>query len=134
MCLEITNTKISNNHELLQPSSPLWLVIPSSSPICSSKSLKFCNYGKGPYIVSFYYQSPHVILLDRLFTWPSQSKLTHHVSIKIATNAFMDIFQIQPPISGVNFSNNISVPYITWHNLWNLLTINLKNESFLNSM
>ena len=28
MFLEFANTKISNNHKLLQPSSPLWLVIP----------------------------------------------------------------------------------------------------------
>ena len=55
MYLEFRNTKVSNNLELLQPSPPLWLVIPkmalkppSSSPICSSKSLKFCNYGKAP--------------------------------------------------------------------------------------
>ena len=32
------------------------------------------------------------------------------------------VFQIQLTISGVNFSNNIPVPQITWHNLWNLLT------------
>ena len=37
-------------------------------------------------------------------------------------------FQIQTPISRVNFSNDISIPHITWHNLKppNLLTINLK--------
>ena len=39
-------------------------------------------------------------------------------------------FQIQPTICGVNFSNNILIPYIAWHNLWNLLTINLKDKSF----
>ena len=27
------------------------------------------------------------------------------------------IFQIQPPISGANFSNNISIPHLTLHNL-----------------
>ena len=65
MWLEFTNTKISNNHELPQPSSPLWLVITKmtlkplySSPICSSKSLKFSNYGKAPYTVSSYCHSP----------------------------------------------------------------------------
>ena len=75
MCLEFTNIKLTNNHDLLQPSSSLWLVIPkmtlktpSFSPICSSKSLKFCNYGKAPYIVSSYCQSPHVNLFDKLFT------------------------------------------------------------------
>ena len=75
MCLEFTNIKISNNHELLQPSSPLWLVIskmvlkpPSSSPICSSKSLKPCNYGKAPYIVSSYCQSPPCESLRQAFT------------------------------------------------------------------
>ena len=28
MFLDIKNTKTSNNHKLLQPSCPLWLVIP----------------------------------------------------------------------------------------------------------
>ena len=32
------------------------------------------------------------------------------------------VFQIQLPISGVHFSNNIPIPQITWHNLWNFLT------------
>ena len=44
------------------------------------------------------------------------------------------IFQIQPPISGANFLNNISLPHITWRNLGNFLTINLKDKSFLNSI
>ena len=130
MCLEFTNTKISNNHELLQPSSPLWLVIPKMTlkppatlPICSSKSLKFCNYCKAPYIVSSYCQSPYVNLFDRLFIWRYQSNLTRHVFIKIPTNMLLGVFQIQSPTSGVNFSINISVPNITWHNLWNLLYI-----------
>ena len=136
-CLEFTNIKLSNNRELLQPSSSLWLVIPkmalkapSSSPICPSKFLKFCNYGKAPYIVSSYYQSPHVNLFDKLFTWRCQSKLTCHASIKIPRNTLLGVFQIQPPISGVNFSNNISVPHITWHKHSDLLTINLKDETF----
>ena len=73
--MSCTKIKISNNHELFQPSSPLWLVIPKmtlkspfSPPICSSKSLKFCDYGKAPYKVSSYSQSPHVNRFDRLFT------------------------------------------------------------------
>ena len=78
---------------------------PSSSPICSSKSLKFHNYGKAPYLVSSYCQSPHVNLFDRLFTWCSQSKLTRHVSIKTPTNTLLGVFQIQHPIFGVNLSN-----------------------------
>ena len=141
ICPEFTNTKISNSHELLQPSSPLRLVIPkmtlkpptSSSPICSSKSLKFCNCGKPPYIVSSYCQYPHVNFFNRLFTWRSQSKLTRHVSVKIPTNNFLGVFQVQPPISVVNFSSNTSVPHKTWHNLWNFLTINFKDEFFHNS-
>ena len=47
------------------------------------------------------------------------------------------VFQIQPPISGVNFSNNMSAPpYNMTETLepLNLLTINLKDESFLNSL
>ena len=78
---------------------------PSSSPICSSKSLKSHNYGKALYIVSSYCQSPEVNLFARLFTWYSQSKLTCHVSI----------------------TYNMT-------QLWNLLTINLKDESFHNSV
>ena len=37
-------------------------------------------------------------------------------------------FQIQSRISGVNFSNDISIPHITWHNFETSqsLTINLK--------
>ena len=37
-------------------------------------------------------------------------------------------FQIQSHISGVNFSNDISIPHITWHNFETSqsLTINLK--------
>ena len=74
MCLEFTNTKISNNHKLLQPSFLLWLFIPmmtlklpSSSPIGSSKFIKFCNYCKAPYRVPSYCQSPYVNLFDKLF-------------------------------------------------------------------
>ena len=47
------------------------------------------------------------------------------------------VFQIQPPISGVNFSNNMSVPPYNMTEtlkLLNLSTINLKDESFLNSL
>ena len=44
------------------------------------------------------------------------------------------VFQTQPPISGANFSNNISVSHITWHDLWNHLTINLKDKYFHNSI
>ena len=44
------------------------------------------------------------------------------------------VFQIQPPISRFNFSNNISVPRITWHTLWSLLTIKLKDESIHDSI
>ena len=44
------------------------------------------------------------------------------------------VFQFQPPISRVNFSNNISVPEITWHTFWNLLTIKLKDESIHDSI
>ena len=51
------------------------------------------------------------------------------------------VFQIQTPICDVYFLNNISIPpgrgqqegNWTWLNLWNCLTINLKNKSFNNS-
>ena len=50
MFLAFTNTQTSNNHKLLQPSSPFWLVIPTyimilkppfSSPFCSAKFLTY---------------------------------------------------------------------------------------------
>ena len=44
------------------------------------------------------------------------------------------VFPIQPSICPVNFSNNISRSGWTWQNLWNLLTINLKNKSSHYSM
>ena len=43
-------------------------------------------------------------------------------------------FQIEAPISANNFSNNISIPHITWCNFWNLLALNLKDKSFHNSI
>ena len=131
MCLEFTNTKISNNHKLLQSSSfcgcqPHMMTLKprSSSPISSSKFLKFRNYGKAPYIVSSYCHSSHINVFDRLFSWWSKSNLTHPVSIKTSTSTLLGVFQIQFRISGVNFSNNISIPHITWHNLLSLLIFN----------
>ena len=49
-----------------------------------------------------------------------------------------DVFQIQPSLSGVKCSNNISVPQVrvnmsgkwTWHNLWSHLSVNLKDKTF----
>ena len=38
---------------------------PSSSVICSSKSLKYSNYSKAPYIVSSYQQSPRQTFFPR---------------------------------------------------------------------
>ena len=65
MFLEFTNTKISNNNKLLQPSSSFRIVTPcmmtlkcpSPSSICFFKSLKNSNYGKATYITSYYNQS-----------------------------------------------------------------------------
>ena len=37
------------------------------------------------------------------------------------------VFQIQRPISGVNFSNNTSILHITYYNLWNLYRMVRKN-------
>ena len=45
-----------------------------------------------------------------------------------------EFFQIQAPICAVSFPSNISVSGRSWHNLWNLLTIKLKNKSFHNSI
>ena len=39
-------------------------------------------------------------------------------------------FSNSAPTSFVNFSNNISILHIAWYNLWNLLTLNLKEEFF----
>ena len=58
----------------------------SPSPLLrSSKSRKYGNYGKVPYIVSSYPQSPYVDLFAGLFTCP-QIKLTPHISIDTSTN------------------------------------------------
>ena len=48
------------------------------------------------------------------------------------------VFQIQSPIFGIKFSNNMSLPQdrvniewnLTWHNIWNLLTINILDKSY----
>ena len=45
-----------------------------------------------------------------------------------------NVFQIQPPICAVNFPSNMLKSDRTWHDLWNFLTINLKNKSFHNSI
>ena len=61
MFLGFSNTKRSNDHKLLQPSSPLWLVPhmmtlkTTSSPLCSSKSHKYSNYDKAQYVLSSCY-------------------------------------------------------------------------------
>ena len=77
MFLEFTNTKISNKYKFLQPffihfvayhSHMITLKPPSSSSICSSKSLEFRNYGKAPYKASSYRQSAQVNVFGRLFT------------------------------------------------------------------
>ena len=75
MFLKFTNTKISNNHKLLQPLSPfvayhphmMTLKPPHSTSICSSNSLKLCDYGMAPYIFSLYCKSFQVNPFARLF-------------------------------------------------------------------
>ena len=44
------------------------------------------------------------------------------------------ICQIQSPFSVVNFANNVSILHITWHNFWNLLSTNLNDKSFHDSI
>ena len=44
------------------------------------------------------------------------------------------IFQMQYPICAANFTNKISRSSWPWHNLWKLLTINLRNKYFHNSL
>ena len=138
------------------------LKLSSTSPICSSKSLKFRNYGKAPYIFSPYIQPLHQVIHLMLAI---QTNSPHHhqnnnkhllnllsprawpilkvKSIRImkcrsilkifkkrlymkppVPEAFCakGFFQIQPLISGIDFSNKISIPQITLNNLWNLLT------------
>ena len=75
MFLEFTNTKVSTNNKLHQPSSSFRIVTPcmmtlkspSSSSICSSKSLKYSNYGKATYITFYYNQSTYTNFFTRLF-------------------------------------------------------------------
>ena len=71
MFLEFTNTKISNNPKLttLIPfvdfhAHMMTLKPCSSQPICSSNSLKYSNYGKAPYIVSYYPGKPSGLYLQ----------------------------------------------------------------------
>ena len=148
---------------LSSPCDDFSLIPPSLTPIYSSKSLKFCNYGRIPYIFSFCCQSPqskhlnqafHLMLpiqtnLSRLhqpknkhilnctspWVWPILSQFwksyrLQDINCKLPLKIFRKEisfkwnlqFQIQPSISGVNFSNNISIPHITWHNLWKSIT------------
>lgn len=44
------------------------------------------------------------------------------------------ICQIQSPFSVVNFANNVSILHITWHNFWDLLSTNLNDKSFHDSI
>ena len=53
MFLEFTNTKINNNHKLLQLSSTLSLIIPYDDfkiSLLLTKSLEYSNCGKAPLI------------------------------------------------------------------------------------
>ena len=71
-------------------------------PLCSSRSHKYINYDKGTYII---------VSNLCLFTCPPSHRRSwnpypqRHISAK-------GFCQIHSPVSGVHFSNNISIPQV----------------------
>ena len=79
----------------------------SRQPICSTKSYKNDNYDRTTYKVSPYCYIPQANLITRLFT-PPRLMLDHYRGEASLTQCYSEpVFQIQFPICGVNFSNNI---------------------------
>ena len=98
----------------------------SRKPICSTKSYKNGNYDRTTYKVSPYCCIPQANLITRLFT-PPRLTLDHYRGEASLTQCYSEpIFQIQSPICGVNFSNNILMTQVrvnkernwTWLDLW----------------
>ena len=153
------------------------MTIKHPTPFCSclSKSHKYDNYDKAPYIVSnsptkqTSRQSSHAtrrsstpLLLPRIptkhlykcnfsksltYNWENLKEFCNRGISQDITNktgiawnpqplrqCAEGIFQMQRPICAVNFTNKISRSSWTWHNLWNLLTINFRNKYFYNSV
>ena len=90
-------------------------------PLCSSRSHKYNNYDKATYIVS---SNLCLFTCSQATGFPWNPYPQRHISAK-------GVSQIHPPVFGVNFSNNISIPQVrvnikkteNWQNFWNLLTI-----------
>ena len=58
---------------------------------CSSKSYKYYNYDKAPYIVSFYPPVPPNKPLCQDILLPLQAELTPHLSFNTATNTYQNL-------------------------------------------
>ena len=83
-------------------------------PPCSSKPHKYNNYDKATYIV---FSTPSLFSCSQAtgFAWNPHPRYQEH-SAKGVSNFKCEIskgvFQIYPNVSGVNFSNNISVSQV----------------------
>ena len=71
-------------------------------PLCSSKSHKYDNYDKATYIVS---SNLCLFTCSQATGFPWNPYPQRHISAK-------GVSQIHPPVSSVNFSNNISIPQV----------------------
>ena len=71
-------------------------------PLCSSRSHKYNNYEKATYIVS---SNLRLFTCTQTTGFPWNPYPQRHISAK-------GVSQIHPPVFGVNFSNNISIPQV----------------------
>ena len=71
-------------------------------PLCSSRSHKYNNYEKATCIVS---SNLCLFTCTQVTGFPGNPYPQRHISAK-------SVSQIHPSVSGVNFSNNISIPQV----------------------
>ena len=71
-------------------------------PLCYSRSHKYNNYEKATYIVSY---NLCLFTCPQTIDFPWNLYPQRHISAK-------SVSQIHPPVSGVNFLNNISIPQV----------------------
>ena len=102
-------------------SPSLCMITLNPLPFCSSRSHKYSNFDKKTYIVS----SNHCLFTCSQATgFPWNPYPQRYISAK-------GVSQIHLPVSGVNFSNDMSIPQVRvnikktekWQNFWNLVTI-----------
>ena len=70
--------------------------------LCSSRSHKYNNYGNATYIVN---SNLYLFTCPQVTDFPWNPYLQRHINAK-------GVSQIQPPVFGVNFSNDISIPEV----------------------